>query len=105
MPTFLTGSSDTTSLMVPGMTADSGRLSRKMKLPISTMPAAVLLGPITGMPFSWAIGSAAKACADSVGPTTPTALSSSMTLVMAAMAPSFVPVLFSIAAASLLLPR
>ena len=68
MATRLSPSLSLARFTVLGITTASVSESRKMKLPIWVTPVAVLETPSTGTPACWAMGSAARATSERVGP-------------------------------------
>jgi hypothetical protein len=74
------------ALMAAGATMATGAETRDTNSPICAMPLAVFEGPITGTLARLAMGSAAKACCERLGPTMPTTLATLMRFWNALMA-------------------
>ena len=74
------------ALMAAGATMATGAETRDTYSPICAMPLAVFEGPITGTLARLAMGSAAKACCERLGPTMPTTLATLMRFWNALMA-------------------
>ena len=98
--TFLRLSLSLAVLIVTGITCASESESRKMKLPMSVMPLAVVETPRTGTPACCAAGSVASAVLLSVGPRMAITLSVLISLSNAVIPWSFFPASSSITGAS-----